>query len=127
MSLHLLKARTAQYRPSLRRAERYGGVFTASRALGARLGAHPRTAIGALRLALLAALGIVLELFVVKKQLLASGEDELFPAINTLQDSICEFHGRLPRTQATFRFGHDCAAAVPFPVSFVFPNTGPGR
>jgi hypothetical protein len=47
----------------------------------------------------LAALRFVLELFVVKKQLFAGGEDELFPAIDALQDAISEFHGRLPRTQ----------------------------
>jgi hypothetical protein len=35
----------------------------------------------------------------VKKQLLARSEDELFPAINALQDTIGKFHGRLPRTQ----------------------------
>jgi hypothetical protein len=38
-------------------------------------------------------------LFVVKKQLLARSEDEFFTAINALEYSISEFHGRLPRTQ----------------------------
>jgi hypothetical protein len=47
-------------------------------------------------LALLAALGIVFELLVVEKDLLASREDELGAAVNALEDSICEFHGRLP-------------------------------
>jgi hypothetical protein len=48
---------------------------------------------------LLASLGVVLELLVVEKQLLARGEYKFFAAINALQDSIRKFHGRLPRTQ----------------------------
>jgi hypothetical protein len=44
-------------------------------------------------------LGVILELFVVEKQLLARSEDEFFAAINALQVSIRKFHGRLPRSQ----------------------------
>jgi hypothetical protein len=40
-------------------------------------------------------LGIVLELFVVEEELLACCEYELGAAVNTLKDSIGEFHGRL--------------------------------
>jgi hypothetical protein len=46
---------------------------------------------------LLAALRVVFKLFIVKKELLARGEDELIAAVNTLEDSILKFHGRLPR------------------------------
>jgi hypothetical protein len=42
-------------------------------------------------------LGIVGELFVVKKKLFACSEDELGAAINALQNSIGELHGRLPQ------------------------------
>jgi len=97
--LHFLKTRATQDRSALGRTEGHGGLFTTRRALGARLSANPGAAAGPLGLALFAALGIVFELFVVKKQLLAGGEDELFPAINAFQNSISEFHGRLPRTQ----------------------------
>jgi hypothetical protein len=48
---------------------------------------------------LLAALGVILELFVVEKQLLARSEDEFLAAVNALQVAIRKFHGRLPRTQ----------------------------
>jgi hypothetical protein len=44
-------------------------------------------------------LGIVLELFIVKKQLLTGGEHELCAAIVALQDSVDKFHGRLPQKQ----------------------------
>ncbi len=41
-------------------------------------------------------LGVVLELFVVEEKLLACRENKLGAAVNTLQDSIGKFHGRLP-------------------------------
>jgi hypothetical protein len=40
--------------------------------------------------------GIVLELFIVEEDLLASSKYELGAAVNALEDSIGEFHGRLP-------------------------------
>jgi hypothetical protein len=48
-----------------------------------------------LRLALLAVFGVVLELFIVEKGLLAGRENELGAAVDTLQNSIGEFHGQL--------------------------------
>jgi hypothetical protein len=45
-------------------------------------------------------LGVVLELLVVEKQLLARGEYKLGSAVTTLQDSINEFHGRLPQSRS---------------------------
>jgi hypothetical protein len=42
--------------------------------------------------------GVVPELFVVEKYLLAGGEYKLRPAVIALQYSVCEFHGRLPWT-----------------------------
>jgi hypothetical protein len=44
-------------------------------------------------------LGIILELFVVKKQLFTRGEHEFCAAIVTLQYSVDEFHDRLPQKQ----------------------------
>jgi len=41
-------------------------------------------------------LGVVLELLVVEEELLACCENKLGAAVNALQDSIGEFHGRLP-------------------------------
>jgi hypothetical protein len=46
-------------------------------------------------------LGIVRELFVVEKQLLAGRENKLGAAIVALQDSVDEFHGRLPQSRET--------------------------
>jgi hypothetical protein len=40
--------------------------------------------------------GVVLELFIVEKQLLAGREHKLGAAIVALQYSVGEFHGRLP-------------------------------
>src|SRR6185437_8950909 len=61
-------------------------------------------------------LGVVLELLIVKKQLLARGEHELRPAVIAFQDSIKKFHGRLPRNREDDRNGHDLGSLpVPFP------------
>jgi hypothetical protein len=57
----------------------------------------------ALRLALFAALGVVLELFVVEEDLLAGCENELGAAVDALQYSIREFHGRLPQNRDVHR------------------------
>jgi hypothetical protein len=51
---------------------------------------------GTLRLALLAVLGIVLELLVVEEQLLAGCKHKVSAAVVALQYSVDEFHGRLP-------------------------------
>ena len=45
-----------------------------------------------LRFACLTALGFILELLVMEKQLLARGEDEVCAAVNTLQHPVLEFH-----------------------------------
>jgi hypothetical protein len=52
--------------------------------------------VGTFRLALFAVLGVVLELFVAEKELLARGEDKLSSAVYALQFSIRKFHGRFP-------------------------------
>jgi hypothetical protein len=41
-------------------------------------------------------LGVVLELLIVEEKLLACCENKLGAAVNALEDSIGEFHGRLP-------------------------------
>jgi hypothetical protein len=86
-----------------------------------------RTA-GALRLALLAVFGVVFELFIVEKELLAGSKNELGAAVDTFQDSIGEFHGRLasqgiaPKS-ATAQLG-TCRSR--FPVLFLVAQQGPG-
>jgi hypothetical protein len=85
------------------------------------------TTANALRLALLAALGIVLELFVVKENLLASRENELGAAVDALEYSIGEFHCRLPRNRDIHRnrpMGNDCRSR--FPVIVRTAQQGPG-
>jgi len=65
------------------------------------------------------------ELLIVEEELLTRRKDEVSAAVNTLEDSIREFHGRLPNRGA-FRSGYDFSEhAVPVPV-FVCPNNGPG-
>jgi len=92
----------AQDWPPLGWPERDGGLFAA---LGARSpGFNPRemlrVALGgwggedghALRLAGLTALGFVLELFIVEKQLFPRGEDEVGTAVDARQYLILKFH-----------------------------------
>src|SRR5438874_1434808 len=93
--LHFLEARPAQYGPPLRGSEGNRRLNSARRALSSGFRSYPGTPVGALRLALLAALRVVLEIFVVKEQLLTRGEDEFRTAVNTLENLIREFHGRL--------------------------------
>jgi len=50
----------------------------------------------ALRFAILATLGFVLELFIVEEELFAGGKNEVVTAIHALQASILEFHFRSP-------------------------------
>jgi hypothetical protein len=40
--------------------------------------------------------GVVLELLIVEEELFACCKNKLSAAVNALQDSIGEFHGRLP-------------------------------
>ena len=93
---HFLKARATQYRSALSRLERNCCFRTALGARRSRLRAYPLSASRALRLALLAVLGIVLELFIVEKDLLARCKYELRAAVYTFKHAIGKFHGRLP-------------------------------
>jgi hypothetical protein len=88
----LLEALAAEDRTALGRLEGHSGFRAAIRTGSAGLGAYGCSTRGALGLALLASFGIVLKLFVVEKQLLASGEYKLIPAIHTFQNLIDEFH-----------------------------------
>jgi hypothetical protein len=101
-SAALLKALAAENRTSLRGAERDGGFFAALRAgsTSLDLGVMVGLAHGGWRaedsdpfgLTGLAPLGLVAKLFVVKKQLFPSGEDEIRTAVNTLQHLVLKFH-----------------------------------
>jgi hypothetical protein len=42
-------------------------------------------------------LGVVLELFIVEEELFAGGKNKLGAAVETLQNSVGIFHGRLPQ------------------------------
>jgi hypothetical protein len=84
-----------------------------------------------LRFAGFAALGFVLKLLVVEKQLLACGEDEIRTAINALQHSVLEFHREsslwfyaLPRKP---KLAHTCVVLVPPFTATCFPGFGPFR
>ena len=97
----LLETLPAKYWPALCRLERNSRFLAASRTIGAgldlgvtgsRSSAH---ACGPFGLARLAALGLVLELFVVEEELFPGSEDEIAAAIDTLQNLVLEFHGEL--------------------------------
>jgi hypothetical protein len=83
----------------------------------------------ALRLALLAVFGVVREVFIVKKQLLAGREHKLGATIVTLQYPVDKFHGRLPCHRGIRRIGHESESLpVPFPCALTrVNNKGPGR
>jgi hypothetical protein len=95
--LHLLETRPAQHGPALRGTKWNRRLLAASRASGTRFCTHARSPVRTLRFTLLAALGVVFKLFIVKKELLTRGEHKFIAAIYALQDSIGKFHGRLPR------------------------------
>jgi hypothetical protein len=89
---------------------------------------NPLCAARALRLALLAVFGVVFELFIVKKKLLAGRKNELGAAIDARQDSIGEFHGRLASQGITPKSvtarSRTCRSR--FPVFFQVVQQGPG-
>jgi hypothetical protein len=99
-----LEALAAEDGPALGRLEGHGRLNAALGALGASLGtgesccrwtASGRKAdTGALGLARLAALGVVLELFIEEEELLSGGEDELAATVCARQKSVYKFHGR---------------------------------
>jgi hypothetical protein len=87
----LLETGAAQYRPSLRRTEGNRGLLFAYRTMRPGLCPHAGTA-APLQLARLAALGIVVKLLVVKKQLLAGGKDKVFSAVHAFEYLVLKFH-----------------------------------
>jgi hypothetical protein len=79
----------------LRGLERHCGFSSAFRADRASFRPYPAPRSGSsLDLALFAALGIVLELFVVEKKLLSRSENEVISAVDALQYFIEELHTR---------------------------------
>jgi hypothetical protein len=69
-------------------------------------------------------------LFVVEEQLLTCGEDKFRTAIHTGQNSIREFHGRIPQKKrnSTKSAMNMRALPVPFPCLLVAVHSkGPGR
>ena len=92
----LLETASAQYGPALGWLEGDSGLGAALRTRGAGFRTHFLASTNPLCLALLATLGIVLELLVVEEDLLARSKDEFRAAVNTGEYAISEFHGRLP-------------------------------
>ena len=79
-----LEARAAKHRPALCGPEWDRGLRAALRTGEAGFRANPGAAAGALRLALFAVPGVVLELLVVEEKLLACRENKLGAAIDAL-------------------------------------------
>jgi hypothetical protein len=87
----LLEACSAEHGPPLGRTEGNRRLLATDPAL--RPGLCPYAGAAApLKLAHLAALGIIVKLFIVKEQLLAGGEDKVLPAIHTPQYLVLECH-----------------------------------
>jgi hypothetical protein len=77
----------------LRRLEWNGSFRSAFGANGARLGSYAAGRAGStLYLALLAAFGVVFELFIVKEELLSRGKNEVVSAIYAFKYFIDELH-----------------------------------
>lgn len=99
----LLEALPAKHWPSLRRFKRHSRLLAAVRAGSARfyfLIAVLRCradSSSAFCLTRLAALGLVLELFIVEEKLFASREEKLRAAVDALQQPVLEFHVDSPR------------------------------
>jgi hypothetical protein len=122
-----LKAGSAQDRPALGRLERHGCGLPARGTRSPRLRANPPST-GTFRLALLAVLGIVLELFVVEEKLFSGGEHKLRAAVIALQHSVCEFHDRFPRNRDLAESAIRNTLSVPIPrFRTSFGIKGPGR
>jgi hypothetical protein len=72
--------------------------------------------------------GVVLELFIVKKELLAGRKNELGAAVDALQNSIGEFHGQLASQGITPKSvtarSRTCRSRLP--VLFLVAQQGPG-
>jgi hypothetical protein len=79
---------------------------------------------------LLAVLGVVFELFVVEKQLLACSEHKIGATVGAFQNSIIEIHGRLPCNREHFPI-RPCplkrrVLVGGIPVLFLDTQQGPG-
>jgi hypothetical protein len=75
---------------------------------------------------LLATLGVVFEIFVVKEKLFASGKNKLCAAVAAFKDSVRKLHGRLPKEGKYTEIGResiDFAGPVSLS-SFVSPQQG---
>jgi hypothetical protein len=92
----LLKTAAAEHRSALCRLKWNRGFGSALGTRRAGFRAHLLAAANSFRLALLAALRVVFELFVVEEDLLARGKDKIRAAVNARKYPIGEFHGRLP-------------------------------
>src|SRR5664279_1178171 len=110
----LLEAGSAKHGPALGRLERNRCLHLALRAHGSRLCPDSRTgACSPLRLALLTAFGIVLELLVVEEKLFTCCEYEIASAVHALQHLVDELHLRVPR--AAPRTANEATAPRPSP------------
>ena len=110
-----LETGAAKHWPALRGLKWDRSLRPALRAGRPRLCTDSGIPACALGFALFTTLGVVFELLVVKEELLACREYEIGAAVNTLQYSILEFHGRLPNREL-HRSGHSPVNnAVPVP------------
>jgi hypothetical protein len=97
----LLEALPAKNRPALRWLEGNGGLLATGRTVspsfhsGARPGGHRSQGGVFFRFADFTAFGLVPELLVVKEELFSGCEDEVSAAVNTLQNFVLEFHGKV--------------------------------
>ena len=88
----LLEATATQYRTTLGRLEGDGRFRSALRADRSRFRASRAGTGSAPGFALLAPLGVILELLVEEKQLLTGSEHEIVPAVHTFENLVDELH-----------------------------------
>ena len=115
LQLQLLEAAPAQHRPALSGFERNRSLRPAHRTGNTSLGTDPLAPPRAFCFALLAALGVVLELFVVEEELLSCRKNKVGAAVDALKYSIREFHDRFPRNREVHR-NRPWLIDVPVPV-----------
>jgi len=124
---HSLETAAAEHGSALGGLKGDSGFGSAFRTGGTSFRAHFLAAADPFRLALLAALGVVLKLFVVEEDLLARRKNELRAAVYARQNSISEFHWPASLNRESHRNRPlDSAAGPGSLIPFVIPPQGPG-
>lgn len=125
----MLETLAAENRATLRRSERNRSFLATARTYSAsfhlrwcRRLRHPGC-LPPLCLATLATFRLILELLVMEKQLFPCRENEIFTAVNALDNLVLEFHGYCPFQPIRARRNSCCNFEVPAATPLVRPVT----